>query len=433
MKSSTGEKVMIRKVEKILILIIFLYLDWFQYVFGVRQVIIYAAALLLAALICTEIIQQRKIVFSRAPSIIKTYFLFGIYALLTGLFIATNSSTMLSALMQYFEYVFICFSIYFISKSEGSMKWILRILYICALICGIQTVLFGKAIRSAAVFVTTMGANNNPNTLGVVMVFGIMAIVFDYEALQKRFMLRIASIVVFAYVTILTGSRKAFIAMAILMIVWAINYVVYTKKSGNEFKTKGIKGVLQNLAIIIGVIAALVYISSSAFSETSMLSKLLLLFTNGGVADSERIPLYQQAVEYFLQHPIFGIGFRQYEILYYSHIYSHSTYAEILSCTGAVGTIIFFVPILGLLCKVIARAFTRINADSYEYRMILLILVVELFIAATQIAIYDLGHMTILTFLFWQFSKLESKRYSSEDGNRHNNSHVQMINRGVQI
>jgi O-antigen ligase len=402
---------MTRKIEKGLILIIFLYLDWFQYVFGIRQIIIYFAAVLLAALIGSEIFQKRRIAISRAPSIIKTYIYFGAYALLTGMFVAISTSSMLSALMQYFEYVFICFVIFYISKAEGSMNWILNILYFCALVCGIQTVLFGMAIRSAAVFVTTMGPTNNPNTLGIVMVFGIMAVLFDYELFQKHFMIRLVSIVVFAYVIILTGSRKAFIAMAVLLSIWAINYITYTKKRGNQLKTKGIKGFFQNFAVIIGVVAALVYVSSAAFSDTSMLSKLLLLFTNGGVADSERIPLYRQALEYFSQHPIFGIGYRQYEILYNAHIYSHSTYAEILSCTGAIGTLLFFVPILGLLFKAVISAFTCKNEDSYKYRMILLVLAVELFVAATQIIIYDLGHMTILTFLFWEFSQLENKKF----------------------
>ncbi len=403
-----------RKIEKGLILIIFLYLNWFQYVFGVRQIILYTAAILLAALIGLEIVQKRIITISCTPSIIKTYVFFGIYALITGVIVSTNTITVIPAMMQYFEYVFVCFACFYISNAEGSMKWVLNILYFCALVCGMQTVLFGKAVRSAVVFVTTMGPTNNPNTLGVVMVFGTMAALFDYESLQKHFMVRIASIVVFSYVTVLTGSRKAFIAMAILLVVWAINYIFFTKKTGSEFRIKGIKGALQNLAVIIGVVAALVYISSSAFSETSMLSKLLLLFTNGGIADSERIPLYKQALEYFAQHPVFGIGYRQYEVLYYGHVYSHSTYAEILSCTGAIGTLIFFIPIVCLLFKAIARAISHLNKNRYKYRMIPLMLVVELFLAATQIIIYDLNHMAILTFLFWEFYRLERERIPSE-------------------
>ena len=423
---------MIRKSEKILILIIFLYLDWVQYVIGVRQVIIYVAAILLAALLGAEIVQQRRVIISRTPSIIKTYLTFGVYSLLTGMVIATNIDFMFSALLQYFEYTFICFSIFYISKIEGSIKWILNILNICSMVCALQTILFGKAIRSATVFVTTMGSRNNPNTLGIIMVFGIMAVLFDYEALRKHFMVKMASIVVFAYVTILTGSRKAFIAMTILLLLWALNYVIYTKQNGNEFQTKGLKGYFQNLAIVICIIAALVYISSSAFSETAMLSKLLLLVSNGGIADSERIPLYQQAFVYFLSHPVFGIGYRQYEVLYFAHIYSHSTYAEILSCTGIMGTLIFFIPIIRVLFKTISRCFSRYVEDAYSYRMVLLILAVELFIAATQIVIYDLGHMTMFTLLFWKFTALENRQSQINQREVINTVQTSSLYRGVQ-
>lgn len=401
---------MIRKIEKALILIIFLYLDWFQYVFGIRQIIIYVSAILLAALLGIEVFKEGKVTISRSSSIIRTYILFGIYALASGLFVATDKNTMLSTLLQYYEYVFICFAIYYISNSEKSIKWVLSILYTSALVCGLQTIFFGRTIRSAAVFVITMGARNNPNTLGIIMAFGIMAIIYDYESIQKHFMVKLASIVIFAYVIILTGSRKAFIAMAVLLSVWSINYIVYTKKSGKEFKTKGIRRVIQNSVVIMGIIAALVYITSSAFTETSMLTKLLLLFTNGGVADSERIPLYQQAFEFFKQHPILGIGYRQYEVLYSGHIYSHSTYAEILSCTGFIGTIIFFSPVILLLFKSFTRCFGKVDKIIYNYRMIFLILATELFLAATQIVVYDLGHMTLFTFLFWEFSQLENSR-----------------------
>ena len=218
------------------------------------------------------------------------------------------------------------------------------------------------------------------------------------------------SVVVFAHVVILTGSRKAFLAIALLLVGWVINYVVYTRKSGYRFHTRDWKGFLQNAALVAALVAALFYLTSSAFTNTSLVSKLLLLFSRGGVASSERTVLYEQALVFFSQHPFFGVGFRQYEVLYELHLYSHSTYAEILSCTGIVGTLIFFLPIGWLTVKTALRAFARTNVYSYMYRMLLLILGIELFVAATQVVIYDLSHMTVFTFLFWQFDRAEEYR-----------------------
>ena len=194
------------------------------------------------------------------------------------------------------------------------------------------------------------------------------------------------------------------------LIGWVINYVVYTRKSGYRFHTRGWKGFLQNVALAAGIVAALLYLTSSAFTSTSMVSKLLQLFARGGVASNERTVLYEQALVFFSQHPIFGVGFRQYEVLYELHLYSHSTYAEILSCNGIVGALIFFLPIGWLTVKTALRAFARTDVYSYMYRMLLLILGIELFVAATQVVIYDLSHMTVFTFLFWQFDRAEAYR-----------------------
>ena len=399
---------MVRRLEKSLILIIFLYFNWFQYVFGIRQSILYVAALTLAVLIGFDICLKKRIVIFKSLSIVKTYIIFGSYALLTGLFIATDRVFMLTALLQFFEYVYICYTIYYISRTEASMEWILKVFYITALICGLQTLFFGEVRRSASLFVTTIGETNNPNTLGILMVFGIIAVLFDFESFQNQFLLKMSSIALFSYIVILTGSRKSFLAMVIILVFWLINYFTYTKFNKNNIQFIGFKGLFRKLVIILGVVAALTYVSGGAFSESSMMTKLLQLFTHGGLSESERIPLYLQAFAFFKQYPLFGIGFRQYEVLYFGHIYSHSTYAEILSCTGIVGTLIFFLPIVILLLKLVVSSFIYKNESCYKYRIILLVLLTELFIAGTQIVIYDLSHMTLITYLFWEFRRLEN-------------------------
>ncbi len=401
---------MIRTIEKYLVLAILLYLNWFQYVFGVHQVILYIAALLLAGLLVLDTMEQKTIVVSSMPKIVLTYIFFGVYAFVTGAVVATNKSVFLSTIVQYFEYAFVCYAMYHISKEENNMRWVLGALYITAAVCALQTVFFGKTSVSSGVYVITISPSNNPNTLGMMMVFGVMAVLFDYRRIQKHFLMLLISLLVFGYVTMLTGSRKSFISVGILLAGWVVNYVLYARKSGRRITNKGWKGFLQNAAIVVGILGVLIYMSSSAFSQTSILTRLLKLFGSSDLASSERVNLYVQAVEFFKEHPVFGIGYRQFEVLYEMQYYSHSTYAEILSCTGVVGTVIFFAPIVWLTVKLTARAFARTNGLSYKYRMLFLMLAVELLVSATQIAIYDLGHMTVYTFIFWEFDQLERVR-----------------------
>ena len=49
-----------------------------------------------------------------------------------------------------------------------------------------------------------------------------------------------------------------------------------------------------------------------------------------------------EAIRLFNMNPIFGVGFNHYRILSIFGTYSHSTYLELISTTGIIGTLIYF-------------------------------------------------------------------------------------------
>ena len=68
------------------------------------------------------------------------------------------------------------------------------------------------------------------------------------------------------------------------------------------------------------------------------------VLTSGSVEDAGRSQLYEQALMYFRQHPLFGIGWANFKSLYsFRGTHVHCIYFQLLCETGLVGTAIFVI------------------------------------------------------------------------------------------
>lgn len=139
-----------------------------------------------------------------------------------------------------------------------------------------------------------------------------------------------------------------------------------------------------------------IYYGITQFVNTSIYARFLMLDN----ASSTRLQLYKDAVKFWKMSPIFGIGFGQYQVFSSYRLYSHSTYAEILACTGIIGCLLFFIPLFAYSFKLLKNAFCKKSQNNYEAVIRLSMLFIELLLGATMIFIYDFSHMLILLYLF---------------------------------
>ena len=139
----------------------------------------------------------------------------------------------------------------------------------------------------------------------------------------------------------------------------------------------------------------------------SIFERLSTLFTG---TETRRKLLYADSLTFFLASPIIGIGFNQYRFWSPYSTYSHSSYAEVLSCGGIIGTLIFFVPLLTCLFRYIKLAFQKKPFDEmYRIRMVALLFACELFIGVGQIFIYEMLHLLVLMLI-----SMEEKQFIFE-------------------
>ena len=324
---------------------------------------------------------------------LKIYILlFCIYCFLSGYVISRDKDVFLSSIVTLAAFSIVCFEIWYLSTRDGgSISWVVNTLKYVAVLCALQTIFFGQDYYNG-VFVTTMSADNNPNILGYVMVVGIFCVLLTFKSTKALWIIDVVFIFAELYTIILSGSRKCLISALIICVFW---FVIYMRFGSRQKRT--IKSMVSSLVLTVSVFVG-GYLLFSTYSSTASFERMLLLFDEGGV--DGRIGLFNIAIEYWQTSPLIGIGYDQFKVWYYEGFYSHSTYGELLSCTGIVGFVLFLTPVLMLLIQLVKRGLNQ-RENHYLIFMMVTMLLVELFLAAGQIVFYNMTHMALLFVLSW--------------------------------
>ncbi len=397
---------MILKHTKFLIMVLLIYISWYKEVFSHRDIIMYVILFVISALVFYDMYKTGNIHSLKIKGILPVYISLLFFSFLTGCLIAVNFSGFMTHIIRLFVFTVLCSYCMYISRIEGNCDWLLKIFVICAVFCALQTIFFGVSFNGGTIY--TMSKNNNPNKLAVTMTLGVMGIIYNKEKLEKKVLLNLGLLLSFIYVTLLSASRKCFISIIFILIIWIKDYIL---------DSIGKKVSLRKVFVIISlfmffVISSVVLVKN--FDSSSMYVKMKKLNTE--FDSSVRIDLYRQAFDMWKKHPIIGVGYAQFQELnsIQKGYYSHSTYAELLSNTGLIGILIFLIPLLKKIiqCFCMLIKSKKISSDQnktnikYRLQMVLLFFLIELFLAAGQILIYELDHMLLLAILFFETDRL---------------------------
>lgn len=364
-----------------------LYLLWYTETKGHVSLFLYGGAALIT--ITTLIyINGRTVSLLFPPKGILFGAGYGVYSLVTGIVVAANKGVLVSSLITYFAFLFVCYCIAIICLGERDVSWLLKIIAAVCVLCAIYTLFWGYRYKNE-VYVTTMGPENNPNRLGALMVFGMFAVLYRNERSFGKLLVTCVLSVLFIYVIILSGSRKALISAIALGGFWFVTFLRDTWKKCERMEQ--VKR-LSLAAIMLGI--AVAYFTNT-YLETASFERFLRLFAENGT--SSRWAMYVEAAEMFKKSMLFGVGFDQYRILHFLQTYSHSTYAEVLACGGILGCLIYFSPIIWTGCLV----YKRLKKEkSYSAGMLFALYTVEMFLGAVNIFMYTFMHIMVWTILY---------------------------------
>ena len=116
---------------------------------------------------------------------------------------------------------------------------------------------------------------------------------------------------------------------------------------------------------------------------------------------SGRGDLYQKGWKYFLEYPIFGLGYDCFKVVEHG-VFTHSTYMELLSCTGIVGFVTFLYPVLAGLYENIV--FVK-NDNGRKLALLLMMIISGTF----GILYYNLVFMILIYLMICDPEQLDQK------------------------
>ena len=244
-----------------------------------------------------------------------------------------------------------------------------------------------------------LSETGNANVFGHNAVLGIcMAhIAFKNDTLIKK-IFHIGLIVLFSLAVIISASRMSFIALSGYLVIYLL--VIAPRKTEPSRFSWGVRflGILCVAAVALSLV-------SRFLGGTLIMGRMGELFNviDTGEGDgAARLYLYEEAWKLFLQHPIFGVGYANFGPMHHG-VYTHSTYAEILSCTGLVG----FVPFACYYWYIFQELRKGIRLDnamqtSTNHHLIL-VFIVLLLLGIGEILIYKIKYFVVFGMLAAQF------------------------------
>lgn len=371
------------KVSEFFFCIMLLYFEWFSCAFfEIPYMMFFTGAGMIGFLALHYYLEDNRMIVPISEEYI-IWLLFFIYSFVFGLLVNANFSVFISSIGTSFEYLIIGYAVFLIAAKEKNLDLFINAFLITSVIAAATTILFPVEVPHDPGRYT-MGLNSNANSLGITMMIGIFCALYkiNFKSLPRTMLLFIL-IGLMTYTIFLTGSRKSLLVLALLLVFWSAFSLPKTLRLLPDNKKSYVLGIMGVFILISCLILVPLYLKST------LAARLTLLISEGST--DNRIPMYKEAIFLFLQNPILGIGFGQFSVVSEFNTYSHSTFAEVLSCTGLLGTVLYFAPYPLLFIKLFTKLknLREKHEDQYAYQWLALLLIL-LLLAFVVIHFYDI-------------------------------------------
>lgn len=331
------------KACKLFLSLIILYSGYYLAFFSPIPNMMYILGGIMLVFLFMSVITTSVPLSSFINSEIILWLLFGFSSFIFAHYIAYNAAYSDVAIFNFFENLALIITICYICKHDSNCSFITSLYFFYALLFATTIIFSGYSFTQRSSF-TNMGSNG----IGMCMSIGIFCTLYklDFKKIFKSIFF-ILSIFIFIFIIVLSGSRKALFVSVLCIVYWSL------------FSSKKYLKVISSYKkiIIVIIIIALVSIVAIKFTplflQSNMFSRLVGYDTAATGGDEIRKGMYSEAMYYFRQNPVFGIGYKNYELISVYQTYSHSTYAELLACTGIVGFLLYTLPYILTLKKII--------------------------------------------------------------------------------
>ncbi len=341
------------------------------------------------AMVFLECIYNRSL-FDQIWKVIMPMMVFVGYLLVSGCILMVTRDYDITQMISAIEMVALMIIVAYIVLVDGNFNYIAFLGIGMSVILSIYTVLNRDVLIDTLNDRLELSGTLSPNTTGLMMTFGVLGTYLIKSKYLKN-PVKIIINVLCVYVIILTASRQALLITAAIYFCWFWRGIKMGKTLSRKKKAVVFFGAIAAVALVVYVISsgALVWIL-----ETKLFNRVNNNDAGTVLSDQVRANLYRYGLREFLDSPLIGCGYDNLEQ------YTHSTYIEILSGTGMLGTLVFYSPLLYLVWKS-ARKLKYVEGAVKNVAFDTLVIMAVLFIMMffRMINYYIISQM-ILTLVF---------------------------------
>ena len=328
-------------------------------------------------------------------NVVGYWIFFGMYSLVAALIVNADMFYVADCLFTYFGFLAVIYCAGVVSNYTQDYGWFSKTYLLVGLLCACSALFDGFPYRNGQYFVTTMSANNNPNTLGLTMSIGTFVAVFPERPPRLLgWVMRTALLLAFLLVTLNTGSRSSLICELVVIALFIYSRLKNIKGS---FAERLIKNTALVLAVFVIIVIAITYFDKGGITA-SAIQRLVDKFN--AKSFTGRTDLYDLAWKMYKENPVFGIGYNCFKTTSGYGYFTHSTYMELLACTGTIGFLLFLSPVL-------AGTWYGLRAYKHDGGRSATILLLMLISGLFGIVYYNMAFMIVLYIEISRVPKLE--------------------------
>lgn len=240
----------------------------------------------------------------------------------------------------------------------------------------------------------------NPNRYAYSLIMAFMIGGFFVKKVQKRMFKTpiVLSMLLIAFEVLLNvGSKKG-----ILLLITVLVFFFRRDIAKLPLYVKVISASI--LAIVVNYIVLFMMENSSQFYRIEIFFNFI---TGEGGDDSsqERSQMVIRGLDFFQDHPLFGIGFGAYKYLSGFGTYSHNNYIQLLSELGIVGFFLYYF----IYYKI--YKLNKHNPETLSKSLILVCLIVFLVNDLTVVTFYNKFTILILAIFIGYLHKIKKEKY----------------------
>lgn len=370
-----GVLIAIRPIAGVYILAAFVYLnlsDILQVGYGIQSINKVLVAVVFVSIVANRLVFQKKpFIFRRTELLMLLYCLI----LLFSVFVADDRSTAFTGAVDIFKDFVIMLIIVQVCDNEQawrSLLWtiLLSATFVASLSCyqmltkDFNNTFFGLANAPVHQITNNFDSNrltgplSDPNFYGQILLMVLPIGIYGVLTERRRWFWLIylgASLAIMA-ATIFTYSRGSLIAMII------VGVLIVRERKLNPYKI--LAGGFVILAIIIPILPAGYLDRALTLTDFLPQSGSATRTTQTDVSFQGRTSEMIIAVQMFLDHPLFGVGYLNYQFHYADYNVllgldprtgqreAHDLYLEVLAETGIIGFLVFIALLIGIFAGI---------------------------------------------------------------------------------